>query len=237
MPNSLGRLIVLAMWEMPPGLAPCRRHSKIVYEKADMLKRQNLIIEWRFSKGDRDRLPSLVAELVKLKVDCIVAVGNGPTDRAKQATGTIPIVMANADDDPVRGGLVASLARPGGNVTGFTNIGSELAGKRLELLKETVPKLARVAIIRTAGDGAAAGHEKETRLAAPGLGIQLKSLEARDAESLEKAFQAAKTGRAEGLMIVHTGLILALRERTVSLATKSSYQRCTPTHNSWLPGV
>jgi putative ABC transport system substrate-binding protein len=150
-----------------------------------------------------------------------VAVGNVPTQSAKQATGTIPIVMANADDDPVRGGLVASLARPGGNVTGFTNIGSELAGKRLELLKETVPKLARVAIIRTAGDGAAAGHEKETRLAAPGLGIQLKSLEARDAESLEKAFQAAQTGRAEGLMIVHTGLILALRERTVSLATKS----------------
>jgi len=184
---------------------------------------QNLIIEWRFSKGDRDRIPVLVAELVKLKVDCIVAVGVGPTNSAKQATGTIPIVMANADDDPVRRGLVVSLARPGGNVTGFVNIGSELAGKRLELLKETVPRLSRVAILRTAGDrdNAAADHEKETKVAAQALGVQLQTWEARDVESLEKVFEVAKTGRAEGLIIVHTGLITAQRERTVSLATRS----------------
>ena len=119
------------------GVGPVQEAFKIRLQEVGYAEGKNLIIEWRFSKGIGDRIPSLVAELVKLKVDCIVAVGNGPTESAKQATGTIPIVMANADDDPVRGGLVASLARPGGNVTGFTNIGSELAGKRLELLKET----------------------------------------------------------------------------------------------------
>jgi putative ABC transport system substrate-binding protein len=203
------------------GVGPAQDAFKNRLREVGYTEGQNLIIEWRFSKGDRDRIPSLVDELVKLKVDCIVAVGVGPTQSAKQATGTIPIVMANADDDPVRRGLVASLARPGGNVTGFVNIGSELAGKRLELLKETVPRLSRVAIIRTAGDGAPAGHERETKIVAEALGIQMQSLAARDAESLEKLFQAAKTGRAEGLIIVHTGLITAQSERTVSLANKS----------------
>jgi putative tryptophan/tyrosine transport system substrate-binding protein len=112
---------------------------------------KNLIIEWAFTKGDRDRLPGIVAELVNAKPDCIVSGGVGSTRAATQATGTIPIVMANADEDPVEQGLVASLARPGGNVTGFTNIGSELAGKRLELLKEVVPKAVRVAILSAGG--------------------------------------------------------------------------------------
>jgi putative ABC transport system substrate-binding protein len=100
---------------------------------------QNLVIDWRFSKGKLDLLHELAAELVGTKVDCIVAVGVAPTRAAKHATKIIPVVMANGDDDPVRHGLVESLARPGGNVTGFTNFGSDLAGKRLELLKETVP--------------------------------------------------------------------------------------------------
>jgi putative tryptophan/tyrosine transport system substrate-binding protein len=203
------------------GIGPMQDAFKNRLREVGYAEGQNLIIEWRFSKGDLDRIPVLVAELVKLKVDCIVAVGVGPTDSAKQATGTIPIVMANADDDPVRRGLVASLARPGGNVTGFVNIGSELAGKRLELLKETVPRLSRVAILRTAGDSAAAGHERETKVAAQALGVQLQTLEARDVESLEKVFEVAKTGRPEGLIIVYTGLIIAQRERTVSLATRS----------------
>src|SRR5262245_10674684 len=96
---------------------------------------QNLVIQWRFSKGKLDLLQDLAGELVRLKMDLIFAMGVAPTRAVKEATGTIPIVMGNADDDPVRHGLVESLARPGGNVTGFTNIGSALAGKRLELLK------------------------------------------------------------------------------------------------------
>ena len=104
---------------------------------------QNLAIEWRFSKGQLDRLSDLASELVNLKLDCIVALGVAPARAVKQVTNTIPIVMGNADDDPVRHGLVASLARPGGNVTGFTNIGSDLAAKRLEILTETIPKASR----------------------------------------------------------------------------------------------
>jgi ABC-type uncharacterized transport system substrate-binding protein len=203
------------------GVGPVQEEFRKRLRALGYTEGHNLMIEWRFSKGDRDQIPSLASELVNLKADCIVTVGVGPTRAAKQATATIPIVMANADDDPVRQGLVASLARPGGNVTGFINIGSDLAGKRLQLLKETVPKLSLVAIVRTSGDEAAAGHERETKVAAQALGVKLQSLEARDADSLEKAFQLAKTGRAEGLIIVHTGLITSLRARTVSLATKT----------------
>jgi putative tryptophan/tyrosine transport system substrate-binding protein len=111
------------------------------------INEQNLFIDWRFSKGRVDQLPQLATELISLQPDCIVAVGIAPTRAVKQATDTIPIVMGNADDDPVRHGLVSSLARPGSNVTGFTNIGSELAGKRLEIIKEIVSRASRVAIL------------------------------------------------------------------------------------------
>jgi putative ABC transport system substrate-binding protein len=180
---------------------------------------QNLIIEWRFTKGNAEQTPVFAAELVKLKVDCIVAVGVGPAHAAKQATLTIPIVMGNADDDPVRQGLVASLARPGGNVTGFTNIGSDLAGKRLELLKEAVPKATRVAILHSGGE-TAMSHVRETKVVAPALNVQLQSVAVQDAEFLEKAFQIAKSGRAEALIVVHTGLMLNLRTQSIGLAVK-----------------
>jgi ABC-type uncharacterized transport system substrate-binding protein len=144
-------------------------------------------------------------------MDCIVAYGVNPTRAAKQATSTIPIVMGNADDDPVRHGLVASLARPGGNVTGFTNIGSDLAGKRLELLKETVPKASRVAILWDPKGQGGAGHARETKIAAPALAVQLQPVEVQGPEDLENAFQAAVKGRAEALIIVHAGLMQTQR--------------------------
>ena len=108
---------------------------------------QNLVIEWRFAKGNTSLFPSLAAEIVRLNVDCILTLGVHATRVAKDATATIPIVMGAADDDPVRLGLIASYARPGGNVTGFVNVGHELAGKRLQLLKEVVPQASRVAIL------------------------------------------------------------------------------------------
>ena len=182
---------------------------------------QNIVIEWRFSKGKLDRLPDLAAELVRLKMDCIVAYGVNPTRAAKQATSTIPIVMGNADDDPVRHGLVASLARPGGNVTGFTNVGSDLAGKRLELLKETVPKASRVAILWDPKGQGGAGHARETKIAAPALAVQLQPVEVQGPEDLENAFQAAVKGRAEALIIVHAGLMQTQRARVVNLAVKT----------------
>jgi ABC-type uncharacterized transport system substrate-binding protein len=179
---------------------------------------QNLVIEWRFSKGKLDLNPDLAAELVRLKVDCIVAYGVNPTRAAKQATNTIPIVMGNADDDPVRQGLVASLARPGGNVTGFTNIGSDLAGKRLELLKETVPKASRVAILWDPKGQGGTGHVRETEVVAPALGVQLQPVEVRGPEVLENAFQAAVKGHAEALIVVATALMNSHRSRIVNLA-------------------
>jgi putative ABC transport system substrate-binding protein len=182
---------------------------------------QNLVIEWRFSRGRLDRLPDLAAELARLNMDCIIAVGVAPTRAAKQATSTIPIVMGNADDDPVRHGLVASLARPGGNVTGFTNIGSELAGKRLELLKEAFPKVSRVALLYDPRGAGATGHVRESESAAPALRMELQPLAVQSPEVLETTFQAAVKARAEALVVVHAGLLQTQRVRLVDLAART----------------
>jgi putative ABC transport system substrate-binding protein len=140
---------------------------------------------------------------------------------AKNATKTIPIVMGNADDDPVRHGLVASLARPGGNVTGFTNIGSDLAGKRVEILKETLPRATRVAILWDPKGPGGAGHVREAKVVAPALGVELQPVEVRSAEDLENAFQVAVKGRAEALIVIHTGLMNPRRALIVNLALKT----------------
>jgi putative tryptophan/tyrosine transport system substrate-binding protein len=183
---------------------------------------RNLTIAWAFAKGDRNRVPGLVAELVNLKVDCIVAGGVALTRAAKQATGTIPIIMANADDDPVQQGLVASLARPGGNVTGFINIGSDLAGKRLELLKEIVPKATRVAILSSGAEGAV-GHVRESQAVAPALSLQVQVLEVPnpDAAKIERAFKSAVTERVNALVVVTPGGIANHTVQIASLAAKT----------------
>jgi putative ABC transport system substrate-binding protein len=182
---------------------------------------RNLVIEWQFFKGKLDRLPDLAAELVRLKVDCIITIGVSPTRAAMQATSMIPIVMGNADDDPVRQGLVASLARPGGNVAGFTNVGSDLAGKRLELLKEIVPKASRMAIVWDPKGQGSAGHARETEIAAPALGIQLQRMEVQVPEDLENTFQAAVKKRAGALIVVTAGLMNSHRVRIVNLVLKT----------------
>jgi putative ABC transport system substrate-binding protein len=194
---------------------------------------RTLAIEWRFSKGRLGLLPELATELVRLKVDCIVAFGVAPTRAAREATTTIPIVMGNADDDPVRHGLVASLARPEGNVTGFTNIGSDLAGKRLEILKEAFPRATRVAILWDAKGLGGAGHVREAQVVAPALGVELQLLEVRSAEELENAFQNAVKRRAEALILVHAGLMTTQRKRILNLAFKT---RLPAMHssNSWV---
>jgi putative tryptophan/tyrosine transport system substrate-binding protein len=194
---------------------------------------QNVVIEWRHA-GQQDRFPTLAADLVRLKVDCIVTVGVRATRAAKQASGTIPIVMGDADDDPVRQGLITSLARPGGNVTGVISISSDLAGKRLELLKETVPKLSRVAILSVphTQESAAAGHVKETESAARALGVKLQSLEVRGPGDIDNAFQAARKARAEAFIAVMVGgmrrhlpqiLNLAIKNRLPGMYTQSRH--------------
>jgi len=182
---------------------------------------QNTTIEWRFSKGKAALLPAIATELVRLKADCIVTAGIDATLAARQATSTIPIVMANSDADPARSGVVASLARPGGNVTGFINIGSDLAGKRLELLKEILPTTSRVAILWDPDSRASAGHVRETRVAARALGIQLQSLEVWDPEDFENAFLAAGKEHAQALIVVSVGLVLSHHARITNLAVKA----------------
>jgi putative ABC transport system substrate-binding protein len=171
---------------------------------------QNAVIDWRFASGKASIFPDLAAELVQLNVDVIVGQGVGATGAAKRATNTIPIVMSNADDDPVRLGLVASLARPGGNVTGFISISSDIAGKRLELLKETVPKASRIAILsRPRSQGtAAASHVRETEVAARALGIKLETLEARGREDLETAFRSARKVADALIVVLVAGMIM-----------------------------
>ena len=181
---------------------------------------QNIVIEWRFAKGKMHRFPGLAEELVRLGVDCVVTVGVLATRAAKQATSTIPIVMADADDDPVRQGLIASYARPGGNVTGLISFSSDLAGKRLEFLKETVPKLSHLGILWRPHSEAAKGHFRETEAAARALGIEIVSLPLLDTEAVEKAFRAAVTKRAQALFVIGVGGMGRYRARVLDLAVE-----------------
>jgi putative tryptophan/tyrosine transport system substrate-binding protein len=160
---------------------------------------KNIVVEWRHAEGKLDRLPALAAELVRLKVDVIVSSGSVTTRPVKEATVTIPIVMTQ-DPDPVANGFVASLARPGGNITGLSNFNRELSGKRLELLKEVVPKLSRVAVL---GTSTQPGHKQaltETELAAGAFGVTLQYLDVLDPRDIETAFRAANKGRDEAVL-------------------------------------
>jgi putative ABC transport system substrate-binding protein len=174
---------------------------------------KNIIIEFRSAGGNLERLPAIAAELVHLKVDVIVSAGSTITRAAKQATATIPIVMTQ-DSDPVGDGFVASLARPGGNITGLSNYAPELSGKRLELLREVVSSLSRVAVFRNAAVPGNAQMAKEVELAAGAVGVKLQYLDVPSANDIEPAFRAAREGRADaGLMLV-SGSILGGQRRT-----------------------
>jgi putative ABC transport system substrate-binding protein len=164
---------------------------------------QNIALEYRYGEVKRDRAPELAAELVRLKVDIIVVSGGGGWVQAvKNATKTIPIVMMGFGPDPVRGGLIDSLARPGGNVTGVTNLNPDLGGKRLELLKEAVPKLARVAVLYDPANAASVIELEEVLpLAARALGVTVRSWEVRAADGFEKVFAALSKQSPDGLYV------------------------------------
>jgi putative ABC transport system substrate-binding protein len=182
---------------------------------------KNIVIEWRSAEGKADRGPALAAELVRLKVDIIVTDGPGSTRFAKEATNMIPIVMAQ-DPDPVGNGFVASLARPGGNVTGLSTLRPEISGKRLELLKEIVPKLSRVAVFGTSTIPGGAQSLREIELAAGAFGVKLQYVEVLAPKDIEPAFRAAGKGRADAVLMLVTGPV-ALPHRTeiAELAVKS----------------
>ncbi len=182
---------------------------------------KNILVEYRYLEGKLDRVPGLVAELVQLKVDVFVS-SNFPAIRAaKQATKTIPIVMVTTQD-PVATGIVNSLARPGGNITGLTRLTRDLSGKRLELLKEMVPGKSRVGVLwDTNAPGPIIGF-KEYEAAAPALKIQIQSLEvAGPNPDLEGAFQAAAKGRAGGLITIRNPVLNRYRKRIADLAIKN----------------
>jgi putative ABC transport system substrate-binding protein len=167
---------------------------------------KNIVIEWRSAEGKGDRLPALATELVHLKVDVIVTAGPLVTRAAKQTTSTIPIVMAQ-DPNPVRNGFVASLARPGGNITGLSRIAPELSGKQLELLKEIVPMLSRVAVLGTSTRPGNAETLREVELAAGAFGVKLQYLDILSPKDIETAFRAAVRERADGALWIATGSI------------------------------
>jgi putative ABC transport system substrate-binding protein len=182
---------------------------------------QNIVIDYRFAEGRFDRLPDLAAELVRLKAEVIVA---GPTPvavAAKNATGTIPIVMW-AVGDPIGLGLIASLARPGGNVTGVSfAVGMETPVKGLELLRETVPKVRRVAVLSNPANPAHARATREVKVAARSLGVELQLLEARDPGEFDGAFAAMAKERVAALLVVTDIVFLLHRARLVDLAAKN----------------
>jgi len=180
---------------------------------------KNIIIEYRGDPQRREeRLPELAADLVRLKVDVIVALSPPAARAAKNATKTIPIVIRSTGD-PVQGGFVSSLARPGGNITGMTSISSELYGKRLELLKEIMLRLSRVAVLRNPNRGAS--DFKEMQSAARSLGLQLHSLEVRGPNDFENAFRAAGKARAQALITIRTPLFNNHRKQIADLAIRS----------------
>jgi len=181
---------------------------------------KNIVIEYRYAEGKLDRLPELAEEQVRLKVDVIVSTGPGSTRSAKQATATIPIVMA-FDDDPVGSGFVANLARPGRNITGLSTLAPELSGKRLELLKEIVPRLTRVAFLGDVTRPGTAQSLTEMNLAADAVGVQLQYLEVRGPKDIEIAFRAANKERADAVLVLSSGMLLSQRRRIIDLAIKS----------------
>jgi putative ABC transport system substrate-binding protein len=180
---------------------------------------QNIVIEQRYAGGVPNRLPPLAAELVRLKVDVIVADGTLTVRALKAATPTIPVVFTVVSD-PVGSGLIASLARPGGNVTGVTTLGQELSGKRLELLKEGVPGISRVAVL-TNPDNPVGHLLKEMHTAARSLALQLQIVETRTPSQLGSAFRTMEKGRANGLVNLPDALFSSQRERIAELATKT----------------
>jgi putative tryptophan/tyrosine transport system substrate-binding protein len=180
---------------------------------------RNIAIEYRFAEGQADRLPALVAELIRLKVDIMVIDGTAAIRAAQHATTTIPIVMA-LSGDPVGDGLVASLARPGGNITGLSMMIPEVSGKRLELLQEAVPKLSHVAVLWNTDFPGSTLAFKETQTAAHALGLQLQSLEVRSPDEFDQAFAAMTREHADALVVISNELFFGHRRQLAELTVR-----------------
>ena len=217
-PKKVHRIGYLSSQDSARGSARSEaiRHS---LRELGYIEGQNIVIEYRYTEGKPDRAPELAAELVRLKVDVIFANSAVVALAAKNATRTIPIVF-NSQVDPVASGLVDSLARPGRNLTGFTPIAPVLAGKRLELLKDIIPKLSRVAIMWELKNPGSEESWKESQLPARQLGLQIHSIEVGSAGEFESAFSKASKSGSGALAVTLSGLFSSHQKQIVSLATK-----------------
>jgi putative ABC transport system substrate-binding protein len=204
----------------PSDAAPWHQAFRLGLRDLGWVEGKNISIEYRYAEGKSDRLPDLAADLVRLKVDIIVTGFTTDTLVAKNATRAIPIVTAAAGD-PVASGLVDSLARPGGNITGLSQMVPQLAAKRLELLKETIPKLSRVAVLWNPQAVVSALNWKEIQLPARQLGVQLHSLEVRSPNDFDKAFEDATRARAGALFVMTDQVFTANMKRIADFAAKN----------------
>jgi putative ABC transport system substrate-binding protein len=193
---------------------------------------KNIVIEWRYAEGKSELLPVLAAELLRLKVEIIVSAGPAVTRRVKEVTSTIPVVMG-FDNDPVSSGFVASLARPGGNITGLSTLSPEISGKRLELLKEIIPKLARVAALGTSTQPGNAQMLKEAELAAGAFGVQLQHLDVQGPKDIELAFQGASNGRAQAILVLSSPVLFSDRKQVLDLAGRNRLPAIYP-QSEWV---
>ena len=216
-PGNIPRVSFLT--QAPPA-APLIEAFRQGVREHGYVEGKTIVIEYRDAEGKPDRLPSLAYDLVRLKVNAIVVAGGEATLAAKNATTVIPIIMAGVSD-PVGTGLVASLARPGGNITGLSGLGTELSGKRFELLKEVVPGLSRVAAIAYSTNPAYKLQLKEVEGAAQALKLQLQGLEVREPDDFDRAFATAKKGRAGAVNTLTSAFLSAHRKKLVESAEKS----------------
>jgi putative tryptophan/tyrosine transport system substrate-binding protein len=187
---------------------------------------KNIIIEWRSAEGKPERLPTLAAELVSLKVDVLVSYGPTTTRAAKKATTTVPIVMS-FDSDPVGSGVVTSLAQPGGNITGLSSLAPEISGKQLELLKEIVPALSRIAVLGNSTQPDNAPALKELELAAGPLKVQIQYLDVLSAKDIEPSFQSATKRRAGAVLVLAGPVMSPHRTELLTWRQRTGCQRCT----------
>jgi putative ABC transport system substrate-binding protein len=215
-PKKVPRIGFLSPLESPQYFAAFRQGLR----ELGYTEGQNVVIEYRSAKGMPQRFPDLAAELVRLNVDVIVAASGGGALAAKNATSTIPIVIGTTGD-PVASGLVASLARPGGNITGLTALGTELTGKRLELLKEAVPKASRIVVLSTPGSTEGGASLKAMEVAAQPLRIELRVQEVRDPGEFKKTFAAITKEHAGAIMVLTGPLLTTHRKQIVEFAAKS----------------
>jgi putative ABC transport system substrate-binding protein len=221
-PNKVPRIGYLSSFE-PASESTRAEGIRLALRALGYIEGQNIATEYRYAEGKRDRAAELAAELVRLKVDIIVAAGGtGIIQAAKNATKTIPIVMTGGGSDPVEAGLIESLARPGGNVTGITTLARELVGKRLELLKEAVTKVARVAVLYDPANSNDMVEVKELLpVAARELALTIQPWEVRAADDFDRVFSALNKQRPDGLVVTGSPLMGANRKRIADFALKS----------------